>query len=637
VRYDGTTIFDPATATLTPQQIVNKAGTTIELGVVPANSTFTQDVTLTATVTVLPPGMILPDVVEPTGDLTFRIRNITTGVDLEPVVRRLELEDHGVKTLTLNDLPVAVYSVRVEYEGDTSFLSSVTFSDQQFIIDRTPSTTTVSSIGSIESGEEFDITATITASPTGRGGLATGTATFYDGPVAPENLLGTRPVVAGVATLRTDEVVGSGAHNITVVYSGDPNHFPSNGTAVVLVRGDTSTTVTSMLSPTGLGQIAMFTATVTPATPGAPPPTSGKVRFFIDGVERSPAGGIDVDSNGQAVFNISTLTLGLHIVTAQYEGSPGHNPSPPSAEILHRVVAFTTSLTLFKTLTTTVYGQALGVTAQLASPGRVPVGGTVQFFLDGVPMGAPVAVNAFGRANATFRGIPAGSHTINARYTGTASFGAAKGDTPHTVHRASTSTVVASTPRPSFPGQLVTFTTTVTAVAPGAFVPTGQVIFTINGVAQPPVTLNAFGRVSIQRSDLPPGTYTVTVSYLGSDNYNPSVSPPLTHIVNPPLPASRLAAMATPSPVVVGDPFTITIFARDAFNNLVTDYNEPVTVVVLATPPGGTITGNLNGVFVNGVATLGGLTVTQGGRYRVRIISGDLAAEMDIFTIGRQT
>src|SRR6185436_6822915 len=102
------------------------------------------------------------------------------------------------------------------------------------------------------------------------------------------------------------------------------------------------------------------------------------------------------------------------------------------------------------------------------------------------------------------------------------------------------------------------------------------------------------------RSDLPAGTYTVTVSYLGSDNYNPSDSPPLTHVVNPPLPASRLAAYATPSPVAVGDPFSIIAYARDMFNQLVPDYNEPVSVVVLTAPPGGAITGNLNGMFVGG-------------------------------------
>jgi autotransporter-associated beta strand protein len=635
-EYLGTSIFNPATADLTPNQTVNQASTTVTATVTPSNSVFSQGVTVTANVGVLPPGSILPNSVEPTGQLTFHIRNISTSTDLPDRVITLAVSDHGAASVFLDDLPVAVYSVRAEYAGDASFRSSVTFSDQQFIIDRSPSKVTVtSSSGSIGAGEAVDLTARVTASPTDNGGVATGKARFFDGPAGTGVLLGEVDLVGGAATLHTTRLTGAGAHTITVVYGGDTNFFPSTGTLDQLVRGDTTTTVTSLFSPSGLGQNVAFTAAVKPATSGATPPSSGKVKFFIDGVERSPAGGIDVNASGQATFNISSLTLGLHRVTAQFQGSPAYNPSPVSPALLHQVVAFTTTMTLSKTPSPTVVGQAVALTATVTSPGRV-VTGSVRFFLDGVSFGAPVALVA-GRASFAPRGIPAGDHVITAIYTGSAVFGAARVDVPHTVNKANTATSLVSSVRPSLQGQPVTFTAAVAAVAPGALVPPGQVMFVIDGVPQGPVTLNAQGRAAITRSDLSAGTHTVAVSYLGSANYNASDSLPLMQIVNPPPPASRLVAAVTPSTVVVGQPFAITVFAKDIFNNVTLTYNAPVSIRLIAAPPGGVISGVLDGTFAGGVATLPNLFVNVGGRYRVRIFSGSLVADFDILTIGRQT
>jgi hypothetical protein len=88
------------------------------------------------------------------------------------------------------------------------------------------------------------------------------------------------------------------------------------------------------------------------------------------------------------------------------------------------------------------------------------------------------------------------------------------------VNRAQTSTVVTSSANPSQSGQGVTFTATVSPVAPGAGDPTGTVRFTVNGAplgGARPVTNGV--ATSPQFSSLAPGIYKVVATYSGDGNF----------------------------------------------------------------------------------------------------------------------
>lgn len=71
------------------------------------------------------------------------------------------------------------------------------------------------------------LTFTATVTSTEDVGSVDGTAVFKDGTTT----IGTHPVVAGVAT--HTGTLASGAHSITVVYSGDAEHNGSTSPAVV--------------------------------------------------------------------------------------------------------------------------------------------------------------------------------------------------------------------------------------------------------------------------------------------------------------------------------------------------------------------------------------------------------------------
>lgn len=80
----------------------------------------------------------------------------------------------------------------------------------------------------------------------------------------------------------------------------------------------TSTAVTSSLNPSFTGDPVTFTATV---TSGGNPVTSGTVTFKEGATTLS--GPTAVNGSGQASFTTSTLSEGSHVITAEYNGSPG--------------------------------------------------------------------------------------------------------------------------------------------------------------------------------------------------------------------------------------------------------------------------------------------------------------------------
>src|SRR5208282_1946855 len=83
-------------------------------------------------------------------------------------------------------------------------------------------------------------------------------------------------------------------------------------------QASTAATVGSTLDSSTYGQSVSFSANVTVASPGAGTPT-GTVQFVIDGTNfGSPVG---LSAGGSASSgSISTLTEGIHAVTATYSG-----------------------------------------------------------------------------------------------------------------------------------------------------------------------------------------------------------------------------------------------------------------------------------------------------------------------------
>ncbi len=100
-----------------------------------------------------------------------------------------------------------------------------------------------------------------------------------------------------------------------------------------------------------------------------------------------------------------------------------------------------------------------------------------------------------------------------------------------TVTPAATTAAVSSSLNPSTVGQSVTFTATVTAVAPGAGTPTGTVTFMDGTTSLGSATLSG-GTAMLATTTLGAGTHTITVVYAGDGNFTGSTSPALSQAVN---------------------------------------------------------------------------------------------------------
>jgi hypothetical protein len=99
----------------------------------------------------------------------------------------------------------------------------------------------------------------------------------------------------------------------------------------------TTTTLTSSLSLSTVGQQVTFTAFVSPAS-GSGTPT-GTVTFTIDGKAQTPASLRDVNGRDQAVLSTSTLSAGKHTISATYNGDPAFTASAASSPLVQTVNA----------------------------------------------------------------------------------------------------------------------------------------------------------------------------------------------------------------------------------------------------------------------------------------------------------
>jgi hypothetical protein len=138
---------------------------------------------------------------------------------------------------------------------------------------------------------------------------------------------------------------------------------------------------------------------------------------------------------------------------------------------------------------------------------------------------------------------------------------------------ASSSVSVFSSNNPSIYGQAITFTATATSGA------TGTVIFTVDGVAQPPLALLG-SRAQFTISSLSVGAHTISAVYSGDSSYLGSTSPVLLEAVNRSLPPLSLTLTSSANPSIYGQAITFTATVLSGAKGMVT-----FTVDGVAQPP----------------------------------------------------
>jgi len=627
----------------------------------------------------------------PTGDVTFK-------ADGTAISGCENVSLGSPATCATSDLPVGTHDITAEYNGDSNF--NISTSDTiTHTVNKTASKTSLeSSANPSDYGQAVTFTATVEAAGMGSG-TPTGTVAFKDGGTA---IPGCESVAVASAATCTKNDLSVGSHDITAEYSGDANLDGSSDRLTQTVNKPATTTTLSGPSSSAVGDSVTFTATVTKTLSGDPV-TVGDVTFY-DGVKALAT--VTLNGAGQATYNTSSLSAGLHVMKAVYNGTPNISPST-SSRLYHTVSAVGSTTTLISSSNPSFYGQTVAFQATVTGAGGTPTGqvtfkdgaatlgtgtlvaGVATFSTSALAVGThpitavyggdatftgstsnqvdqvvnkanttttitsdlpdpsvvgqPVPVNFTVVANAPGGGTPsgnvtvsdgtascvgtvaagtctltpttAGAKTLTATYAGDANFNGSAGTTPHQVNPAATTTTVTSSPNPSLPGQNVTITANVTANAPGAGTPTGQVQFKSNGsnIGGPVVLVG--GSASVSTSFGSEGAYNITADYANADGNFSNSTGSTTHNVSATPTDLAVTKTDSPDPVNVGDNLTYIIAVAnhgpESTDVTLTDTLPPQVTFVSATPSqgscneaGGTVTCNLGAMASGGSATV---------------------------------
>jgi Bacterial Ig-like domain (group 3)/Kelch motif/Galactose oxidase, central domain len=338
----------------------------------------------------------------------------------------------------------------------------------------------------------------------------------------------------------------AGSYPITITAHSGFGPDATQTLTIVVNKADSVSTVVSSAEPSVFGQSVTFTATVSTVSPATGTPT-GTVQF-MEGA--TPIGALQtLNSSGKASVSTSTLSVAAHSITAVYNGDNNFNKSGVGAS---NAIVFTqdvnkadTNSTVVSSVNPSVFGQSVTFTATVAAvaPGAGTPTGTVDF-KDGATTIASGVMLSGGSATFTTSSLTVASHYIKAVYSGDGNFNVTGFDAGSTatpvaqiVNKADSSSVTVSSVTPSVFGQSVTFTATVTAVAPGSGMPTGTVDFKDGTTTiASGVTLSG-GSVTFTTSSLSVASHYIKAVYSGDGNFNgtgmgASTATPISQVVN---------------------------------------------------------------------------------------------------------
>jgi hypothetical protein len=488
---------------------------------------------------------------------------------------------------------------------------------------------------------------TATVVPPANGLTPTGSVMFYENTtvLGNANLVPVPGSTNATASLTPPTPLAVGVHYITAAYSpggGSPGYAQASGalpSGQYVKLASTTTSLAWNANPAvytsgpsknqiGFGSTLSFTATVT-APGNAAAPSDGTVYLLDAGniiANTTPAAGI-------ATFQISTLNIGTHAITAQYGGDANLSGSTASAApSLPAIGKSNTTINLSLNTTTSVnptgYGQPVGFVATVSSvsaAGAAPTG-TVTFTATNQTTSATSTATGVLVANATgasstasvsVSNLAPGNNSITANYSSgdvdSSPASSVSNTVIQTVNQSPTTvTLTSSSPSSGF-GQAVTFKATVTPSLYGSSTPTGTVTFTdmttgtiLNSTPAPALS---GGVATFTTSALGLGPHAIQASYPGDNKDYTASSTTLSQTVAGLVLASSVSPAST-----YGQSVTFTATVNPPSTN--TPVTGPVTFVY-PTANGGTnmATANLNSSTGAATLTIASLPVTGTGSY----------------------
>jgi sugar lactone lactonase YvrE len=412
----------------------------------------------------------------------------------------------GSAIFSTSTLALGAHSVTASYSGDANNAPSQSGPLNERVL-QAAGVSIASSANPSLAQASLILTASINAP---QGVAVSGTVTFMDGNVA----LGTGAVSPVGAASLTISTLAVGQHSIVAVYSGDANNQAATSSTLVetIQIIGTNATLISSLNPSLSNAPLTLTSTVV----GKGGSVTGTVTFE-DGT--IVLGAANVSAAGVATLTVSSLSPGLHSITAIYGGDA--NNSQCTSPVLLQNVVQTTTVSLSSSQNPSLALASVSFTALVSNGSINPPSGTV-VFSDGTIQLGTAALTATGTATFTAASLATGQHTISAAYSGDSLNlpGTASVLTQSVQLRPTTSTLTASSTSLTG-GQQVTLISVVGYSGP--VTPTGTVSFTSNGAVLGTGSVDKTGVATIT-VNLLANSSTVIAAYSGDSVYAASVS-----------------------------------------------------------------------------------------------------------------
>ena len=330
--------------------------------------------------------------------------------------------------------------------------------------------------------------------------------------------------------------------------SGSPQTVSLTGTGLLAA---TTTAITSSSNPSVFNQPVSFTATITSVsgTPG------GSVTFS-DGVNALGSASV---SGGSASLTVATFAVGSHSITASYSGDASHGGGVSTA-LTQTVGKAATTTTVASSKNPQQVSQPITFMATVASQFGGAATGSIVFKSGNTTLGT-VALSG-NQASLTTSFSSAGTRSVTAQYAGDANHAASSSAvlSQSVVAKFSTTTMLASLLNPSFIGQAVTFTATVTSA--GGTPPDGELItFRRGGTALGTAALSG-GIAMFTTTALPTGSSNITAVFVADTVFSSSTSTALAQVVNKYNTSVTFTSSANPS--LYGQSVTLTAIVVSA-------------------------------------------------------------------------
>ena len=403
------------------------------------------------------------------GDATGSVTVNVNGKDYtEPVV-------NGVVNVKVSGLKADTYDVAVKYSGDNNYNTAVATSS--FTVSKVDSIMDVT-VDDIVFGEDLTVEAVLPDDATGE------VVIVVDGTSYPAT------IIDGKAT-GTIKDLTAGDYTVSVKYAGDDKYSGVEVTEVVNVaKADAVLGV--VIADVDYGNGFVIEATLTGVNNA---PLSGNVIVTVNGKEYT----VEVAADGKGIATGDKLAAGSHGFAAVWAGNDNYNIVTENGDF--KVNKVDSSIDV--AVDTIDFGEDAVISVKLADDAT----GEVVITVNGEDYTTAIEN---GEATVTVSDLKADDYTVSVKYAGDNNYNGATGSAEFSVLKITPDMDV------TVDGAVFGEDLTVVAVLPADA--TGEVVITVNGKDYSAVIENGVASATV--SGINAGYYTVSVKYVGDNNYN---------------------------------------------------------------------------------------------------------------------